>query len=240
MFHVAIGSAKSPGGSPPSGLCTHHAGRTRKRQPRRAGTGRFAITVGATPEYNRRMADVTQLFDAATAGDRQAAAELLPLVYDELRKLAAVRMTGEKPGHTLDATALVHEAYLRLIGYQSFESRSHFFRVASEAMRRILVDYARSRRAEKRGGDGKRLPLDDYARWAESPEELLDLDDALARFAAEEPRKAELVVLRFYAGQTTAEAAAALGISLPTAERWWAFARVWLFAELDGTKSEKG
>lgn len=186
------------------------------------------------------MTDVTQLLDAAAAGDRQAAAALLPLVYDELRMLAAARMTGEKSGHTFDATALVHEAYLRLTGLRTYESKSHFLRAASEAMRRILVDNARARLADKRGGRRIRVPLEEIARGAESPEGLLDLDDALARFAAEEPKKAELVVLRFYGGQTTAEAAAALGISVPTAERWWAFARVWLFAELDGEKFKNG
>lgn len=184
------------------------------------------------------MSDVTRLIEAAQAGDRKAAADLLPLVYDELRKLAAVRMASEKPEHTLDATALVHEAYLRLTGGQSFESRSHFMRAAAEAMRRILVDHARSRTAEKRGGRRARVPLETAAQWTESPEHLLDLDDALARFAAEEPRKAELVVLRFYGGMSTPEAAASLGISVPTAERWWAFARTWLYAELGDEKIE--
>lgn len=184
------------------------------------------------------MPDVTRLLDAAHAGDRRAAADLLPLVYDELRRLAAARLAAENPGHTLDATALVHEAYLRLVGGQSFESRSHFMRAAAEAMRRILVDHARARAAEKRGGPRDRVPLDEAARWAESPGYLLDLDDALARFAAEEPRKAELVVLRFFGGMSTPEAAAALGVSVPTAERWWAFARTWLYAELDGGKIE--
>lgn len=184
------------------------------------------------------MSDVTRLIDAAAAGDRAAAADLLPLVYDELRKLAAARLSSEKAGHTLNATALVHEAYLRLTGGQAFESRSHFMRAAAAAMRRILVDHARARTAEKRGGRRNRVPLDEAARWAESPEHLLDLDDALARFAAEEPRKAELVVLRSFGGMSTPEAAAALGVSVPTAERWWAFARTWLYAELDGEKVE--
>jgi RNA polymerase sigma factor (TIGR02999 family) len=184
------------------------------------------------------MSDVTRLLDAAAAGDRKAAADLLPLVYDELRALAAARMAGENPGHTLDPTALVHEAYLRLTGRQSFESRGHFVRAAAEAMRRILVDRARARNADKRGGRRKRVPLDEGARWAELPDHLLALDEALAQFAAEEPRKAELVVLRFFGGMTTPEAAAALGVSVPTAERWWAFARAWLYAELDGENSE--
>ena len=162
------------------------------------------------------------------------AAGLLPLVYDELRKLAAARMAGENPGHTLDATGLVHEAYLRLTGNQPFESRSHFMRAAAQAMRRILVDHARGRSADKRGGRRQRVPLDEAVRWTESPDHLLALEDALSRFAIEEPRKAELVVLRFFAGMTIPEASQALGVSVPTAERWWAFARTWLYADLDG------
>ena len=161
-------------------------------------------------------------------------ADLLPIVYAELRRLAAARMASEKPGHTLDATALVHEAYLRLTGDQSFTSKSHFMRAAAEAMRRILVDHARARTSEKRGGRRQRVPLDDAVRWTESPDHLLALQDALERFAAEEPRKAELVVLRFFAGMTIPEAAQALGVSVPTAERWWVFARTWLYADLDG------
>lgn len=163
--------------------------------------------------------------------------DFLPQVYDELRRLSAAQMALEGPGHTLDATALVHEAFLRLAGHPSFESRGHFLRAAAEAMRRILIDRARSRRTDKRGGRRTRVALEDLGGPAGSPGELLDLDEALARFAAEEPRKAELVVLRFYGGMTASEAAGALGISLPTAERWWAFARVWLFAELGGGKS---
>jgi RNA polymerase sigma factor (TIGR02999 family) len=155
-------------------------------------------------------------------------------VYDELRKLAAARMEAENPGHTLDATALVHEAYLRLTGARSFESQSHFLRAAAAAMRRILVDHARARTADKRGGRRRRVPLDESVRWTESPEHLLALEDALTRFAAEEPRKAELVVLRFFAGRTIPEAAQVLGVSVPTAERWWSYARTWLFADLEG------
>src|SRR5580698_2976430 len=176
------------------------------------------------------MSDVTRLLDAANRGDKQAAADLLPLVYDELRKLAAAKMATENPGHTLDATALVHEAYLRLTVEQSFESRSHFMRAAAEAMRRILVDHARARCSDKRGGRRQRLTLDEAVRWTESPDHLLSLEDALGRFTIEEPRKAELVVLRFFAGMTIPEAAKALGVSVPTAERWWAYARTWLYA----------
>jgi RNA polymerase sigma factor (TIGR02999 family) len=184
------------------------------------------------------MSDVTRLLDLAQGGDRQAAADLLPLVYDELRKLAAAKMAQEAPGHTLDATALVHEAYLRLTGEQSFESRSHFMRAAAEAMRRILVDHARARSADKRGGRRQRVPLDEALRLTESPDHLLALEEALARFAAEEPRKAELVVLRFFAGMTIPEAAKTLGVSVPTAERWWAYARTWLYADLEGENSK--
>ena len=190
------------------------------------------------PIHSPVMSDVTRLLESAAAGDRRAAADLLPLVYDELRKLAATKMATENPGHTLDATALVHEAYLRLTGSQTFESRGHFMRAAAEAMRRILVDHARSRIADKRGGLRQRVPLDEAVRWTESPDHLLALEDALSRFAVEEPRKAELVVLRFFAGMTIPEAARALGVSVPTAERWWAFARTWLYADLEGENSE--
>jgi RNA polymerase sigma factor (TIGR02999 family) len=179
------------------------------------------------------MSDLTTLLDAAAAGDRRAVADLLPLVYDELRKLAAARMAGENPDHTLEATALVHEAYLRLTGQQSFESRSQFMRAAGEAMRRILIDHARARTTDKRGGRRQRVPLDEAVRWTESPDHLLALEEALTRFAVVEPRKAELVVMRFFAGRTIPDAAQALGVSVPTAERWWVYARTWLYADLD-------
>jgi RNA polymerase sigma factor (TIGR02999 family) len=182
------------------------------------------------------MSDVTRLLDAAAAGDRQAAADLLPLVYDELRQLAAARMAAEAPGHTLDATALVHEAFLRLVGDQKFDDRGHFFAAAAEAMRRILVDGARRKATVRHGGKRRRVPLDAAHRVTESPEGLLDLDDALTRFAQAEPRKAKLVELRFFAGLSIAEAAAVLGVSPATAARWWEFARLWLFAELNGEK----
>lgn len=178
------------------------------------------------------MSDVTHILKAVEAGDAHAAEQLLPLVYGELRKLAAQRLAAERPGQTLDATALVHEAYLRLTGGASFESRGDFLRAAAEAMRRILVDRARARAADKRGGGRRRVALDEAVGWAESPDHLLALEEALTRFAAEEPRKAELVVLRFFGGMTMPEAARALGVSVPTAERWWAFARTWLYAEL--------
>ena len=183
------------------------------------------------------MSDVTDILSQIELGDPKAAEELLPLVYDELRKLAATRLALENPGHTLNATALVHEAYLRL-GDQSFQSRTHFLRAAAVSIRRILVDHARSRNADKRGGRRQRVSLDESVRWTESPDHILALEDALTRFAAEEPRKAELVQLRFFAGMTIPEAALALGVSVPTAERWWTFSRTWLFADLEGENSE--
>jgi len=183
------------------------------------------------------MSDVTRILAQLEAGNSSAAEALLPLVYEELRNLAAIRLHQENPGHSLNATALVHEAWLRL-GEQSFQSRTHFLRVAAECMRRILVDHARSRKADKRGGGRQRVPLDEAAQWTESPDHLLALEEALRRFALEEPRKAELVVLRFFAGMTMPEAAQTLEISLPTAERWWVFARTWLFADLMEEKSE--
>jgi RNA polymerase sigma factor (TIGR02999 family) len=181
------------------------------------------------------MSEVTQILSAMEQGDPSAAAQLLPLVYDELRHLAAHKLASEKPGQTLDATALVHEAYLRLVDAeqaQHWNSRGHFFAAAAEAMRRILIDSARRKKADKHGGGRRRVSLDDLHRITETDEGLLALDDALTRFAGDEPAKAELVQLRFFAGLSTPEAAAALGVSLATAERWWAFARTWLFSEL--------
>jgi RNA polymerase sigma factor (TIGR02999 family) len=144
-------------------------------------------------------------------------------------------MAQEKPGQTLQATGLVHEAYLRLVdGDQKphWDHRGHFFAAAAEAMRRILVDAARRKQTIRHGGGHRRIPLHDYHRITESPDDVLALDEALARFAAEEPAKAELVKLRFFAGMSLPEAARALGISLASAERWWAYARTWLFSEL--------
>ena len=183
------------------------------------------------------MSDVTRLLDAAQAGDRQATADLLPLVYDELRKLAAARMAAESPGHTLDATALVHEAYLRLVGDQQFDGRGHFFTAAAEAMRRILVESARRKATVRHGGDLRRVPLDELQRITETPDGLIDLHDALTRFATTEPLKAKLVELRFFAGLSVTESATVLGISPATAARWWEFARLWLFAELRGEEN---
>ena len=178
------------------------------------------------------MSKLTRLIEASQNGDRQAAAELLPLVYDELRKLAAARMAAEAPGHTLDATALVHEAYLRLVGDQAFEGRSHFFAAAAEAMRRILVNHARDRGRLKRGGRRHRVDLEriagSAAAAAADDDDLLDLDEALDRLASEYPRAAELVKLRLFAGMALDEAAAAVGVSRRTAHRDWDFARAWL------------
>jgi RNA polymerase sigma factor (TIGR02999 family) len=180
------------------------------------------------------MFDVTRLIEAAQKGDLQAASDLLPLVYDELRKLAAARMAAEAPGHTLDATALVHEAYVRLVGDHHFADRSHFFRVAAEAMRRVLIDHARQKRRIRHGGDRERVPLSDLELAAEAPaEELVALDEALDRFAAMDAVKAELVKLRYFAGLSEDEAAAALGISRATASRYWTYARAWLINALD-------
>jgi RNA polymerase sigma factor (TIGR02999 family) len=175
------------------------------------------------------MSEVTRLLEAANRGDRQAAADLLPMVYDELRKLAAARLAREQPGQTLDATALVHEAFLRLVGDQRFEGKGHFFAAAAEAIRRILVEQVRRRQAIKRGGDGNRQELDPDRFASPAPDdELLALHEALDRFALAHPEKAELVKLRYFAGLTADQAAEALGISPSTADRHWAYARAWL------------
>jgi RNA polymerase sigma factor (TIGR02999 family) len=178
------------------------------------------------------MSEVTRILSAIEQGDPQAAEQLLPLVYDELRRLAAQRLTKEKPGQTLQATALVHEAYLRLVDVeqaQRWNSRGHFFAAAAEAMRRILVDSARSRSAEKRGGGRRRVEVDVAEFGArQDDQKLLALDEALARLERQHPRKAQLVKLRYFAGRSIREAAEALGISTATADRYWAYARAWL------------
>jgi RNA polymerase sigma factor (TIGR02999 family) len=187
------------------------------------------------------MGPVTQILSAIEKGDPQAADELLPLVYDELRKLASQRLGNEKPGQTLPATALVHEAYLRLVDDDlaaKWQSRGHFFAAAAEAMRRILVDSARRKASLKHGGDWHRVDLNHAQCTAESPSlDVLALNDALSKLAETEPAKADLVKLRFFAGLTMPEAATALGISLATAERHWTFARSWLYAELEDNPS---
>lgn len=175
------------------------------------------------------MPHVTHLLDAAAAGDRQAAADLLPLVYDELRKLAAARMASESPGHSLDATALVHEAYLRLVGDQQFGGRGHFFAAAAEAMRRILVNHARDRDRQKRGGGRVRLELLDQAgSLAEDLDLVLSLDELLIRFAEEDAAAAKIANLHLFGGLSVEEAGATLGMSRPVAYRHWKYARAWL------------
>jgi RNA polymerase sigma factor (TIGR02999 family) len=181
------------------------------------------------------MPEINRLLDAAQAGDRQAAAQLLPLVYDELRKLAAARMAAEIPGHTLSATALVHEAYLRLLGDQQFDGRGHFFAAAAEAMRRILIDKARRRNRIRHGQGLARVDLDKVDVAMNSDDEtLLRVDEALLKLAREEPVKAELVKLRFFIGLSIAKAGQALGLSESTAKRYWVYARAWLYEELRG------
>jgi RNA polymerase sigma factor (TIGR02999 family) len=183
------------------------------------------------------MSDVTRILRAIECGDGSASEELLPLVYAELRALAERRMAKEGPGQTLQATALVHEAYMRLVAADEtaplqWDSRGHFFAAAAEAMRRILIDRARTKRAVKRGGDVRRLELSCDLCVKDVPQELLDLDEALCRFAEVEPEKAELVKLRFFAGLTSHQAAEIMGISPATADRHWAFARAWLYSDL--------
>ena len=179
------------------------------------------------------MDQVTRILSAIEQGDPQAAEQLLPLVYDELRRLAARKLVEEKPGQTLQATALVHEAYLRLIDGgrgRDWNGRGHFFAAAAEAMRRILVDNARRKRRPKHGGDRRRLPLDSIALPVEDRfHDLLALDEALTALAEREPLKAELVKLRYFAGLSVEEAAACLGISEVTAKRHWAVARARLY-----------
>jgi RNA polymerase sigma factor (TIGR02999 family) len=183
------------------------------------------------------MNEVTRILSAVEGGDPHAAEQLLPLVYDELRKLAAQKLAQEKPGQTLEATALVHEAYLRLVDVdraQHWNSRRHFFAAAAEAMRRILVERARNRGSVKRGGGRERLDLEDVTVASpERPEELLVLDEALTRLAAVEPQAAELVHLRYFAGQTMKDAADLLGISLRSTHRLGADAKAWLLQELE-------
>jgi RNA polymerase sigma factor (TIGR02999 family) len=178
------------------------------------------------------MNDVTRILETIGQGDPQAAGQLLPLVYDELRKLAAQRLAHEKPGQTLDATALVHEVYLRLVGKGDeprWDGRGHFFAAAAQAMRRILVEQARHKKSQKAGGGRRRVELAEVEPAIRgSDEELLALDEALERLAAKDPRKAELVKLRFFAGLTNEQAARALGISASTADNDWAYARSWL------------
>jgi RNA polymerase sigma factor (TIGR02999 family) len=183
------------------------------------------------------MSDVTQILNAIERGDARATDELLPLVYEELRLLAAQKLSHESPGQTLQATALVHEAYLRLVGDQpqSWQSRGHFFAAAAEAMRRILVDHARHKQARKCGGQRSRVSLDNAdVRDSATPEEIVALDDALARLAVEDPQAVEIVKLHVFAGLSLDQAAQAVGVSRATAYRQWTYARAWLRSEIHG------
>ena len=189
------------------------------------------------------MSEVTRILSAIEQGDPHAAEQLLPLVYDELRKLAARRLAQEKPGQTLDATALVHEAYLRLVqgeGAPRFDSRGHFFAAAAEAMRRILIDAARSKAAHKRGGAWKRMDLNqlDLATTA-APDDLVLLDDALEALARRDPVAAQVVKLRYYAGVSVEQAARLLDLSRSTAYERWTYARAWLYSELQDRSPEE-
>lgn len=183
------------------------------------------------------MTDVTQILSHIEDGDSSAAEQLLPLVYDELRKLAASRLAHEKPGQTLQATALVHDVYIRLVNVetaQHWDSRGHFFAAAAEAMRRILVEKARRKGRQKHGGDHKRHDLDDVEIVAPAtPEEILAVNEALDRFESINQPAAQLVKLRYFAGMTIPEAAESLGISHRKADKLWAYARAWLLAEMD-------
>ena len=183
------------------------------------------------------MNDVTRILDRAQQGDPKAAEELLPLVYGELRRLAAHRLAGERHTQTLQPTALVHEAWLKLSGdpAREWNGRSHFFAAAAEAMRRILVDRARRRLAAKRGSGEPSLDADELDIPAPAPDDqLLDVNDALEKFVREDPRKAELVKLRYFVGMTFEEASEVLGIAVPTAKEWWAYSRAWLRVEIAG------
>jgi RNA polymerase sigma factor (TIGR02999 family) len=182
------------------------------------------------------MSDVTRILHKIDEGDPEATEKLLPVVYDELRRLASQRLANESPGQTLQATALVHEAYLRLVDterQQKWDSRGHFFAAAAEAMRRILVENARRKGRIKHGGQQQRVELQDDQPMAETPsEDLLALDEALANFEREQPDKAQLIKLRYFAGLTEEQAAEAMGISRATASRYWTFGRAWLYKEI--------
>ena len=181
------------------------------------------------------MSDVTRILTAIEQGDPRAADELLPAVYQELRRLAAQKLSRERPGQTLQATALVHEAYIRLVGAegQNWRSRTHFFAAAAEAMRRILIENARRKQRLKRGGGRQRVDLEDADLAIDEPStDLVALDEALTKLAEDDPVVAELVKIRYFAGLTLAQAAELLGISRRTADRYWAYARAWLYQEI--------
>ena len=185
------------------------------------------------------MTDVAKVLEQVQRGDAGAAEQLLPLVYEELRRLAAARLAMERPGHTLQATALVHEAFVRLVDVhnaQQWNSRAHFFAAAAEAMRRILIDHARFKQRLKRGGGTKRSDVEDIPIYADNiREDLISLDDALKKLVVEEPKAAQLIQLRYFVGLTSAEAAEALEISPRTADRLWHYARAWLHREINGS-----
>jgi RNA polymerase sigma factor (TIGR02999 family) len=185
--------------------------------------------------------ELTRILSAIEKGDPNASDQLLPLVYDELRRLAVRKLAQEAPGQTLEATALVHEAYVRLVDVddaQRWNSRGHFFAAAAEAMRRILVDNARRKRSVKHGGARQRVDLDAAVAYVEEPtDELLSVDEALDKLAQEDPRKAELVKLRYFAGLSVQEAADVLGISRATADRYWAYSKVWLYCAISGEET---
>jgi RNA polymerase sigma factor (TIGR02999 family) len=192
---------------------------------------------------NDEVSDVTRILLAIEKGDPVAADELLPLVYHELRKLAAHRMANEAPGQTLQPTALVHEAYLRLVGDEDkkWAGRAHFFAAAAEAMRRILIDNARRKRAQRHGGGQQRVDVEDVDIAADADDEqLLAINEALDRLAAGDKVKAELVKLRYFVGMTIEEAAQILGISEPTAKRYWTYARAWLYEEINSSGTHQG
>ena len=181
------------------------------------------------------MSDITRILQSVESGNPKAADELLPLVYDELRKLAASKMANEQPNQTLQPTALVHEAWLRLTGNEKvkWNGRAHFFGAAAEAMRRILIDNARRKKAARRGGNAQRLDIDDFDIAAPAKEEeLLAINEALDELATVDKSKAELVKLHYFVGLTMEDCANVLGISVPTARRWWSYARAWLFQKI--------
>jgi RNA polymerase sigma factor (TIGR02999 family) len=186
------------------------------------------------------MSDITRILSEIESGDPSAADQLLPLVYNELRKLAAAKLANEKPGQTLQATALVHDAYIRLVDVdkvQQWDSRRHFFAAAAEAMRRILVEKARRKGRLKRGGDRNRVPCEELVIAAEIPQlDLIALDEALAKLADESAEKAEIVQLRFFAGLSHEEVAEILGVSAITVKRHWRYARVWLLQQMEGSR----